>query len=113
MRVCRVEHNLRRLPMQVRLCENGIERGRGMLFRRHTDAGTAWLLRPCRAVHTFGMRHPIDILFCDAEGRILEVVASCPPWRIARHATAHHTWELASGGAAHWGWRVGDRILPC
>lgn len=29
--------------------------------------GGALLLRPTRSVHTFGLRHPVDVAFCDAE----------------------------------------------
>ena len=30
----RIEHNRRRLPMHVHVCESRIERGRGLLFRK-------------------------------------------------------------------------------
>lgn len=113
MRIFRVEHNRRRLPMQVRVCESRLSRGRGLLLRRQLDVCTAYLLHPCSAVHTFGMRHAIDILFCDDDGRILEVVEGCRPWRMARRSGACSVWELRAGAIAHWGWRVGDRILPC
>ncbi len=113
MMIHRVEHNRRRLPMQVRVCENGIERGRGMLLRRRPDMRTALLLRPCSAIHTFGMTWSMDVLFCDADGRIVKLVESLRPWRVARHPDACSVWELRAGAAALWGWRVGDRICPC
>jgi uncharacterized membrane protein (UPF0127 family) len=74
---------------------------------------TAYLLKPCSAVHTFGMAYPIDVLFCDAAGTILRIVPGLPPWRVARHAHAAAVWELRAGSAEQWGWRVGDRISPC
>ena len=113
MIIHRVEHNRRRLRMQVCVCESRVERGRGLLLRPCPDVRTAFLLRPCSAIHTFGMGYPIDVLFCDAYGRILEVVENLPPWRTARHPLATTVWELRAGGAAHWGWQVGDCIIPC
>lgn len=113
MMICRVEHNRRRLRMQVHVCESRLERGRGLLLRPRPDIHTAYLLRDCRSIHTIGMAYPLDVLFCDASGRILRVVCGVAPCRILRERRAHQVWELREGGANHWGWRVGDAIRPC
>ena len=42
-------------------------RRRGLLGRDAFEG--ALVLRPCRHVHTFGMRFPIDVAFCDRERR--------------------------------------------
>jgi len=109
----RIEHNRRRLPMHVHVCESRIERGRGLLFRRCPDQRTAYLLRQCSAIHTVGMLYAIDIVFCDATGRIMKIVRGLRPFRMARHAGSCQVWEVAAGVAAKWGWRVGDEIGPC
>jgi uncharacterized membrane protein (UPF0127 family) len=109
----RIEHNRRRLPMDVHVCESRLERGRGLLLRRCPDQRTAYLLKRCSAVHTIGMTYPIDIVFCSDSGRILRIVKGLRPFRVARHPKAAEVWELASGVAAQWGWRVGDEIGPC
>jgi uncharacterized protein len=113
MMVCRVQHNMRRLRMQVHVCESRFERGRGLLLRPRPDMSTAFLLRNCRAVHTIGMTYPIDILFCDASGRILRIVHSLGPCRVVRDSRARQVWELCAGAATHWGWRVADAVQPC
>ena len=113
MMVCRVEHNRRRLRMQVHVCESRFERGRGLLLRPRPDVHTAFLLRDCRAVHTIGMSYPLDVLFCDASGRILRIVQGLRPCRVAREGRATQVGDLCAGGASHWGWRVGDAITPC
>jgi uncharacterized membrane protein (UPF0127 family) len=113
MIIHRVEHNRRRLRMQVHVCEGRYERGRGLLLRRQLDAETAWLLPECRAVHTIGMHYRLDLLFCDANGRILRIEEHVAPCRIARERRACQVWELRSGAVRHWGWRVGDQIRPC
>lgn len=113
MIIHRVEHNHRRLRMQVHVCQNRYERGRGLLLRKPLDAETAWLLQDCSAVHTIGILYCLDLLFCDGEGRILRIDEGVAPCRIARERRACQVWELRAGVARRWGWRVGDRIRPC
>jgi uncharacterized protein len=113
MIIHRVEHNRRRMPVDVEVCETVLERGRGLLLRRCPDRRAALLLKPCSTVHTLGMTYRIDVMFCDEEGRILRIVESLPPFRIAHCPGAHLAWEAGAGFAAHWGWQVGDRISPC
>ena len=114
MIIFRVEHNRLRLQrMQVHVCENSLERGRGMLLRRRPDFQTAYLLPRCRAIHTIGMHHAIDVLFCDERGRIVSIREGLRPCRVAREGKAHHVWEMRAGGVRLHGWRVGDRIRPC
>jgi uncharacterized membrane protein (UPF0127 family) len=113
MIIHRVEHNRRRLRMHVHVCESGMERTRGLLLRRCPDRHTAFLLSRCSTVHTFGMTYPIDVVFCDASGRILRIQTAVKPWRWVRHAGARTIWELCAGVVEQLGWREGDRISPC
>ena len=41
------------------------------------------VLRPCRQVHTFGMRFPIDVAFCDRYGFVLHTHDPCAAARVA------------------------------
>lgn len=113
MIVQRVEHNRHRLRLLVHVCENSLERARGLLFRRRIQADTAFLLRPCRAIHTFGMAYPIDVVFCDSRGEVLDIVRKLPPWQVARAFDAQAVWELPAGAALALGLRIGDRLQPC
>jgi uncharacterized membrane protein (UPF0127 family) len=111
MMIYRVEHNRRRLRMHVHVCESRLERG--LVLRRRPAPDTAYLLRNRRTVHTIGTHYPIDVLFCDAQGRIIRIETGLGPCRFAREGRARQVWELCAGGAKHWGWRVGDEIQPC
>ena len=113
MIIHRVEHNRRRLPMHVHVCESRLERGRGLLLRRCPDQKTAYLLRNCSAIHTVGMTYPLDIVFCDQEGCILNIVRGLRPFRFIRQEGASVVWEMPAGAADLWGWHVGDWIAPC
>ena len=83
-------------------------RRQGLLGRDQVDG--ALVLRPCRQVHTFGMRIPIDVIWCDADGQILRI-ASLRPWRVSRPVVrAKFVIEVAEGAASRWGIRVGDEL---
>ena len=83
--------------MEVRLAATRWARARGLLARREA---TPLLLAPARSVHTCGMRFPIDVVFLDDELRVLKVVRSMRPWRVASARGARAVLELAGGGAA-------------
>jgi uncharacterized membrane protein (UPF0127 family) len=69
--------------------------------------GTGLLIPRCRAVHTFGMRFPLDVLFVSIAPRFLEVVelrAPVRPRRLARAARAGvGALEISAGGARRLG----------
>jgi uncharacterized membrane protein (UPF0127 family) len=53
----------------------------GLLGRRSFEG--ALVLRPCRQVHTCGMRFAIDVAFCTSDGVVLHAV-TMRPWRVSR-----------------------------
>lgn len=58
------------------------------------------LIPRCAAVHTFGMRRPIDVAFVDRGQRVVRAVAPLRPWRIAWCRGADATWEFPAGELA-------------
>ncbi len=83
-------------------------RARGLLGRDGIEG--VMVLRPCRHVHTFRMRFPIDVAFCDRAGTVLRVRTLAPGrlsplvWRAA------FVLEAEAGAFARWGVHAGDRI---
>ncbi len=81
-------------------------RRRGLLGRDHLEG--AIVLRPCRWVHTIGMRFPIDVAFLDDDGVVVKTMQmhrrriGVPVWR------ANLVIEAEAGAFARWGLRVGD-----
>jgi uncharacterized membrane protein (UPF0127 family) len=68
----------------------------------------ALVLDPCRQVHTFGMRCPIDVVWCDRRGKVLRMV-TLPPGRVSRPVLrARFVIEAAAGAAESWGLRCGQ-----
>jgi uncharacterized membrane protein (UPF0127 family) len=54
----------------------------------------ALLIPRCRAVHTFGMRFALDVVFVDRGGRIVEIRRRVPPRRLAHCPTADAVLEI-------------------
>ena len=83
-------------------------RRRGLLGR-DTFEGVL-VLRPCRHVHTVGMRFPIDVAFCAADGVVLRTCTLRPHRLSPVVLRAAFAIEAAAGAFDRWKLRVGDRI---
>ena len=84
--------------VEVRLAVTRRARLRGLIGRR--EAASPLLLAPARSIHTCGMRFAIDVVFLDADLRVVKVVRGLRPWRIASARRARAVLELEAGGAA-------------
>lgn len=91
--------------MHLRLAVTPLARLRGLLGRPASTPPL--LLAPARSVHTFGMRRPIDVVFLDADLRVVKVVAHLRPWRTAGARGAIAVLELPAGTATT---RPGERL---
>jgi uncharacterized membrane protein (UPF0127 family) len=78
-------------------------RARGLLGRTELPAGHGLLITPCSAIHTLGMRFAIDVVFLDAQGRVVSQYGQVRPHRLmirgGRGAVA--ALELPAGTLAH------------
>lgn len=83
-------------------------RRRGLLDHDHLEG--AIVLRPCRWIHTIGMRFAIDVAYLDARGTVIKTMqmhrhrVGVPVWR------ATQVIEAEAGAFARWGLHVGDVI---
>jgi len=88
-------------------------RMKGLLGRSALPEGSGLLIRPCRAVHTWFMRFPIDVVFVDRDGRVVRIAAELAPFRTASGGwRARAVIELPAGSAAAAGLREGDVVCP-
>jgi uncharacterized membrane protein (UPF0127 family) len=67
----------------------------GLALRREPP-GYALLLPRTRAVHTFGMRFPLDLVWLDAAGAVVRVDRAVPPRRLRACAGAAAVLEVPS-----------------
>ena len=83
-------------------------RRRGLLGRDSIEG--ALLLRPCRSVHSFGMRFPLDVAWCDAD-LVVRRIATVPRHRLTRPVVqARAVVEAEAGAFERWGLAVGDQL---
>jgi hypothetical protein len=59
--------------------------------------GWALWIRPCRAIHTFWLARPIDVLFLDRRLRVARRIDGLAPGRVAWCLAAHSVLELPAG----------------
>lgn len=57
-------------------------RFKGLMGQRNLADGFGLLLKGETAIHSFGMKLPIDVVYLDAQGKILETTVGMPPSRI-------------------------------
>ncbi len=87
------------------------DRMRGLLGRDHLEPDRALWIRPCKSIHTFGMRFVIDAAFLDREGRVVRAYPALAPSRLTRVVwSAAGVLELAAGVLESTGTRVGDLL---
>ncbi len=97
-----------RVLASVEVADARSARRKGLLGRDGLDG--ALVLRPCRWVHTIGMRFPIDVAFVSDDGVVVKTMQmhqrriGVPVWR------ANVVVEAEAGAFARWGLRVGDVV---
>lgn len=90
---------------RVRLLDGFWGRAAGLAIRRPPPNGCAVALCPCRAIHTCGMRYPIDVLFLDRSDRVIRTVRGLRPWRVADGGSGSFTtveWPAGRIDSSRW-----------
>ncbi len=99
------------LAADAQLASTRAERRRGLLGRESLGPGEALVLRPCRQVHTFGMRFPIDVAFVDRSSAVVLAVHALVPGRLSGFAwRARAAVEMPEGTLEATGTREGDML---
>jgi uncharacterized membrane protein (UPF0127 family) len=87
------------------------QRFKGLLARASVQDGEGVWLPQCRAIHTVGMRFPIDVVFVDRNGLVLRICRNVPPNRFALSCrAARAVVELGGGMLDASDLIVGDRL---
>lgn len=86
-------------------------RGRGLLGRAGLAAGEGLVIYPEWSVHSFFMRFPIDVVFCDSHDRVVGLrERMAPNLPFAGKWGARYVIELPAGVIAATGTQVGDQL---
>ncbi len=100
------------IPVRVLTANHFFSRLAGWLGRHGPVDDELLQLTPCRAVHTWGMSFPIDILFLNTDSRVLVALSEVPPNRVTSpQAKAVRVLEAPAGFIQREGIRLGDKVL--
>jgi len=98
------------LAARVEVADHGPRRRKGLLGRNRLEAEEGLWIYPCEAVHTVGMRFPIDLIYLDRDKRVRKTRSNVPPLRLSACFSAHSVIELASGTITRTQTEPGDRL---
>lgn len=101
----------RELAGRLAVATTLLSRAKGLLGKRELPVGEGLLIRPCRGVHTFLMKFPIDLVFLDGDNRIVATVENLKPQRLTKLLPrARAVLELPAGTISASGSVAGNRI---
>lgn len=84
---------------------------RGLLGRPEPRPGEGLLIEPSRAVHMYGMKYALDVIFIRPDGRVQALYPGLAPWsRSERHPGARYALELPVGTIERTNTREGDEL---
>ena len=106
-----------RAAVRVELARTPGQRRFGLMYREHLDQNAGMLfIFPAADKLKFWMEHteiPLDMIFADASGRIVGIVANAKPFSeqpVGPDAAAIYVLEVNGGFCASHKVRVGDRM---
>lgn len=82
---------------RIEVAGDAARRKKGLLGRTGLDPGEGLWIVPCEAVHTFGMKFDLDLIYLDRSKRVLKVRAQVGRSRLSACFRAHSVIELPAG----------------
>ncbi len=92
------------------LADTSQKRRTGLLKHTSLEAGEGLWIAPCEAVHTIGMKFPIDVVFLNKKRQILKIRPSLAQWRLTACLRAHSVLELRAGTCEGAQTQAGDQL---
>ena len=86
------------------------KRRTGLLKHASLESGEGLWIVPCEAVHTVGMKFPIDVVFLSRKRKVLKIRKDMGRWKMAACFRAHSVLELPSGTCQRTGTQPGDQL---
>jgi len=99
------------LASRLAIAESIFRRMKGLLGRNSLDDGEGLLIRPCKGIHTFGMKFPIDAVFLDGNNRVIAVTKNILPNHMTRlYLGASSVLEVPAGTLEKTATLAGDQL---
>lgn len=61
-----------------------ITRAIGLMGKKNIPADFCLLIEPCKQIHMMNMRFSIDVIYLNADNRIIDIDTSIAPWSIGK-----------------------------
>lgn len=68
--------------IHIEIADTFWKRAIGLIGKPRMEAGRGLLIPDCRSIHTGFMRFPLDLVFLDRNGRVVNIVRNVRPWRV-------------------------------
>jgi hypothetical protein len=98
------------LADRVDVADTSERRRTGLLKHSGLAEGEGLWIIPCEAVHTFGMKFPIDVVFINRKREVVKVRKNMTRRRLAIALWAHSVLELPAGVAERTRTEPGDQL---
>lgn len=99
------------LAENARCATTLLSRAIGLLGRSELRGFDALILPSCKAVHMWGMRFAIDVVFFTADYKVVHLIEDLRPWRCSPYIrTASGVIEFASGTLQITPTHIGDQL---
>jgi len=92
------------------IADSSAKRRTGLLKHTSLEPGDGLWIIPCEAIHSFGMKFAIDVLYLDREHKVKKVRPEMVPGRISGCLTAYSVLELPAGTIALTTTEAGDQL---
>jgi uncharacterized protein len=79
------------------VADSSAKRRTGLLKHDKLEPGSGLWIAPCEAVHSFGMRFAIDLVYLDRKKKVRKVRREMIPRRLSACLAAHSVLELPVG----------------
>jgi hypothetical protein len=98
----------------VTVADTPLARLRGLIGRIRLRSDEAMWIVPSHGIHTFGLLFPIDVIYLDAQLRVLSLTENLGPLRIAPVKwQCASVLELPARSIYDSGTQVGDQLMIC
>lgn len=100
------KHNI-----DIYIADSFLGRLRGLLGTKELAEYTGLLLENCNSIHMFFMRYALDIVYMNADFKIIKMVYNVKPWHISGCFQAKYTLEIPVGTINEYEWHIGDTLI--
>lgn len=99
------------IKKEVIIANSFFTRLKGLLGKKRLSEEQCILIRPCKSVHTFFMKFPIDVIFIDKNFKVVKVIKNITPGHITTYVKeAWSVIEMAVDKEVDSKFMVGDEL---